>query len=160
MKEILDRIPQAQLLIVGEGKIKKDLVQLTKKLKIEKKVFFVPSVSNTKIMLSIMDVFIMPSLQEGLGLSIMEAMAAGIPVVASDVGGISNLIEHDETGLLVKPKDTQGLAKAVLLLLEDKKMAKDISTNAREFIKNKFSLDLMVGKTEEVYRECVEKKRF
>jgi len=156
--QILKQIPQAELLIVGEGKTKKDLVRLVQDLKIEKNVFFVPSVSNTQRILSIMDVFVMPSIQEGLGLSIMEAMAEGVPVVASDVGGISNLIEHDTRGLLVKPKDAQGLVLAILVLLKDKKKAEDISLKGRQFIKENFSLDSMLEKTEGVYRECIEKR--
>jgi glycosyltransferase involved in cell wall biosynthesis len=101
----------------------------------------------------------MPSLQEGLGLSIMEAMASGVPVVASQVGGITTLIRNNETGLLVAPKDSGALAQAIIGLLEDREKANDVSFKARAFIDKHFSQEGMVLKTEQVYRVCLDAKK-
>lgn len=149
---VLKEFPGSQILSIGEGNLKCDLVEQAKRLGIEKNVFFIPSVEDTSIALSVMDVFVMPSLQEGLGLSIMEAQAAGIPVVASNTGGISTLIEQNTTGLLVEPSSSEAIAFSILRLLRDKEFAGRIALNALEFIKNNFSLAQMVSKTEEVYR--------
>jgi glycosyltransferase involved in cell wall biosynthesis len=155
MKEILVKIPQAQLLIVGEGKMKEGLVDLSKRLGIERNIFFVSSVKDTQAVLSIMDLFVMPSLQEGLGLGLMEAMAQGLAVVASDVGGIKSLVKDGDNGFLVRPKDSSGLAEKILDLLEDPQKRKLFGERAREFITRNFSREKTVLETERVYLECL-----
>lgn len=155
MKLIFERVPNAQLLIVGEGKEKKNLIEKVKKLGIEKNTIFMPSVENTSSVLSAMDLFVMPSLQEGLGLSIMEAMACGLAVVASEVGGIRNLIRDGFNGSLVKPKDIKKLYEVILELLKDKDKARLYGLNAHKTIANNFSQEKMVLETERVYSECL-----
>lgn len=155
MKIVLEKIPSAQLLIVGEGKEKEKLIALTQRLGIEKSVFFIPVVTDTQRMLSLMDLFVMPSLKEGLGLALMEAMGMGLPVIGSDVGGIKNLIKDGYNGLLVKPKDTQALALTILELLQDSKMRQVLGNQAHIFIKENFSSEKMISQTEKVYKECL-----
>jgi glycosyltransferase involved in cell wall biosynthesis len=154
-KKVLAEIPHAKLLIIGEGPLKKELENLTRELNIEKSVSFMPPVDDSIRVLSLMDIFVMPSVKEGLGLSIMEAQAAGLPVVAFDVGAISNLIKNEETGILVNFADTEALAQAILSLIKDKQLAQRISQNAQQFIREKFPLEKMVEKTEEVYEESI-----
>ncbi|MDP2940843.1 MAG: glycosyltransferase family 4 protein, partial [Candidatus Omnitrophota bacterium] len=98
------------------------------------------------------------SLKEGLGLGLMEAMAAGIAVVGSDVGGIKSLIRGGETGLLVEPGDAAGLARAVSELLNDGQKRKFLGDNAREFIRRNFNLEAMVEETEKFYLRCLSEK--
>jgi len=155
MKDVLAQIPQATLLIVGEGRMYDQLLELTKKLEIEKNVVFMPQVCDTAEVLSIMDVFVMPSLQEGLGLALMEAMAAGLPVVGSAVGGIKNLIQDDFNGFLVPPADPGALSKGILRLLRDPDKANLLAQRARVFIKENFSLEKMALETEKFYEQCV-----
>ena len=125
---------------------------------IEKRVIFVPSVEDNVKALSAVDVFVMPSLQEGLGLSLMEAMACGIPVVGSDVGGIRNLIRDGDNGRLVKPKDVDGLAKAITDLLEDASYADSLGRRGRDFIHSNFSIEKMTEGTERVYKIVISPK--
>jgi glycosyltransferase involved in cell wall biosynthesis len=158
MKEVLAKIPLAHLLIVGEGKMKEELIKLVHKLGIAGNVFFVPEVSDTQGVLSAMDLFVMPSLKEGLGLSLMEAMASGLAVIGSDVGGIRTLIQHGHSGLLVKPSDTRGLAYAILELLGEPQKRQSFGKRAQEFIAQNFSQEKMVLKTEGVYLECLNAK--
>ena len=155
MKKVIEEIPEVQLLSVGDGAIKKDLEKLAAGLSILERIRFVPAVSDTREALSVMDVFAMPSLQEGLGLSIMEAMLNGLAVVASSVGGIPALIKDGQTGILVRPKDVETLAKAIISLLRDNKKASELGKNARELIVKEFSLERMIQETEEVYRLCL-----
>jgi glycosyltransferase involved in cell wall biosynthesis len=151
MKEVLEKIPAAQLVIVGEGKTEKKLIRLTRKLGIEDNVFFIPSVSDTMRILPIMDVFVMPSLKEGLGLALMEAMAAGLAVIGSEVGGIKGLIRDGYNGLFVRPADVSQLARAILRLLNDPAEREGLGVNARNFISENFSQETMISQTEEVY---------
>ncbi len=158
MKEVLVRFPDAQLLIVGEGKMKNNLLKLTRQLNLENSTYFLSNVIDTREVLSAMDVFVMPSLKEGLGLGLMEAMAAGLAVAGSDVGGIKSLIQDGENGILVKPADKSDIAKAISELFSDSGKRESLGIKARDFIKNKFSLEKMVIQTEEVYRECLSPK--
>ncbi|MFH0827587.1 MAG: glycosyltransferase family 4 protein [Candidatus Omnitrophota bacterium] len=158
MKNILKDFPDAQLLIVGEGRMEKELVSLVEELKIKSNVFFIPRHQNIAELLYIMDIFVMPSLKEGLGLGLMEAMAGAKAVVGSAVGGIKTLIRDKENGLLVAPQDANGLASAIRELLNDPARAAVMGNNARIFITRKFSLDEMLDKTEEVYKECLSEK--
>ncbi len=158
MPAVLKQFPQAQLLIVGEGPMHARLVRLARSLGISPACVFIPRIHDTLKALPVIDIFAMPSLKEGLGLSLMEAMAAGLPCVGSDIGGIRNLIRDGENGLLVPVQDPAALARAIIGLLDDEKKAQRLADNARTFINHGFSQAEMVYKTQEVYRECLEKK--
>jgi glycosyltransferase involved in cell wall biosynthesis len=158
MKDVLKKVPQAQLLMVGEGKEKERLTKLTRRLGMQQNVFLINSAIDTAEVLSAMDIFVLPSLQEGLGLSLMEAMAMGLGAIGSDVGGIRSLIQDGSSGLLVKPRDAVALSAAILELLQNPDKARSLGEQARFFIRNSFSLDKMVLDTERVYSECLSAK--
>lgn len=155
MKMVLDKFPSAQLLIIGEGRMKQKLVSLVRTLGIEKNVFFISQIQNTSEGLSNMDIFVMPSLKEGLGLALMEAMASGLPVIGSAVGGIKTLIKNNYNGIMVEPADSQALAKAIIDLLQDSIKRQYLSVNARSYIKENFSYEKMIAQTEAVYSEIM-----
>jgi glycosyltransferase involved in cell wall biosynthesis len=155
MEIILKTFPHAQLLIVGEGKMERELRALTDELKIKESVLFIPETKDTREILASMDVFVMPSLKEGLGLALMEAMSSGLAVVGTDVGGIRSLIFDGQTGILVQPQDSMGLASAITALLQDPHRRETLGRNARDFIAANFSQEKMADETERVYRECV-----
>ncbi len=159
MPAVLKSFPQAQLLIVGEGPMQGRLKRLAGSLGLAGKCVFIPRIHDTLKALPVIDIFAMPSLKEGLGLSLMEAMAAGLACIGSDIGGIRNLIQHGHNGLLVPPQDAAALSRSILELLEDEKKAQMLADNARIFINHNFSQAEMVYKTQEVYRECLEKPR-
>lgn len=150
-KEILKVTSNAVLFIVGDGPDKNNLLRLVKKLDISDHVVFHPSVENTREMLKAIDIFCMPSLKEGLGLSILEAFASGIPVIASSIGGIKEIVEHKKTGILVAPSDEGAIKDAVIDLIADSELRKHMVENASELVKDVFSLDEMIAKTKGVY---------
>ncbi|MFA5089918.1 MAG: glycosyltransferase family 4 protein [Candidatus Omnitrophota bacterium] len=158
MKAVLKKAPDAQLLIVGEGRMKKGLIVAAGDAGISSSVFFYPAVLDTNKALSAMDIFVLPSLKEGLGLSLMEAMAKGIAVIGSRVGGIQSLIRDGYNGILVEPADTYGISAAILRLLDNPAQAQALGEKARDFIARNFSLDEMAEETERVYRECLSVK--
>ncbi|MFA5177524.1 MAG: glycosyltransferase family 4 protein [Candidatus Omnitrophota bacterium] len=158
MRQVLEKYPVSQLLIVGTGKMQDELTGLTGKLGIAKNVFFVPEIPDTTEALAALDIFVMPSLQEGLGLALMEAMAAGLAVIGSNVGGIRTLIQDGQNGLLVNPADSEGLAAAILTLLNDHSQRAELGRQAQDFIQNNFSQDKMVRETEKEYLRCLETK--
>jgi len=146
------RIKDVRLLIVGDGPEKEKLTELTGELGIKERVRFMKSDPDTPRLLSIMDVFVFPSVQEGLGLSLIEALASGKAVVATDVGGIGSLVKHDETGLLVKRGDSTQLADTIKRLLNDKNLRERLGSNGRALAKTEYSLDKMADKTEKLYK--------
>jgi len=158
MKKVISVIPGAQLLIIGDGPLKEELVSLVKELGIEKSVYFLGSTTDTAEVLSVMDVFVLPSLQEGLGLSVIEALAMKKAVVASDVGGIYAVVKNDATGLLVAPRDSKALADSILILLKDGDLRNKLGQEGRRLVEERFSLDLMVQKIEELYTELTKNK--
>ena len=155
MKSVLQNFPEVQLLVVGEGRQKQDLIELITRLEIQKNVFLITSPIDTTEVLSVMDIFVLPSLKEGLGLSLMEAMAAGLAVIGSDVGGIKSLIQNGSNGILVEPQDIEGLAAAILELIQNPERAAALGKEAEAFIRENFSYDKMVLDTEGVYLECL-----
>lgn len=155
MKKVLLAYSDAQLLIAGEGKMEMELKKLTGDLKIKESVFFMPNSLDTREILSAMDIFVLPSLKEGLGLALMEAMSMGLAVIGSDVGGIKTLIRDKDNGLLVNPGEPDGIARAIIELISDSNKAVNLGNNARKYIMGEFSRDKMVAGTEEVYRECL-----
>ncbi|MGE5308075.1 MAG: glycosyltransferase family 4 protein [Deltaproteobacteria bacterium] len=152
---VLKRVPEAQLMIVGEGKTEDSLRRLTAELGLKERVHFLPSVNNVREAYYAMDIFVMPSLNEGLGLGLMEAMAWGKPVVGSAVGGILNLIRDGENGILARPGDPDSLASGILRLIDAPDLAATLGNNARKFISDNFSLEKMAAQTEGVYEECL-----
>jgi glycosyltransferase involved in cell wall biosynthesis len=157
MKRALKVIPTLQLLLVGDGPEKNRLANQVKKLGLENNVFFSPSTFDTSVPLSIMDVFVFPSIMEGLGLAIIEAQAMGLPVVASDVGGVYTLVKNGVNGFLVHPKEPKALAEATLELLKDKEMAKELGRQAKAQARQKFSLKQMVNSIEQVYKGALKR---
>jgi glycosyltransferase involved in cell wall biosynthesis len=154
-KFILAERSDIQFLIIGDGPEENKLKRLVKSLNIEKNIFFHSSILDTARPLSIIDIFVMPSISEGLGLAILEAMASGLPVVASNVGGIYSLVLEGENGILVAPKNPQALKEAVLKLINDKKLCLQMGRKSREICGSKFSLDIFAEEVEKVYREII-----
>jgi len=102
------------------------------------------------------DVFAMPSIWEGFGLVLLEAMAAARPVVASRVATIPEVVVDGETGLLVRPGDPQALAEALAQLAEDPALARQFGEAGRQRLRTNFSIEKMVGDTELLYRELLD----
>ncbi len=153
MPEVIKNFPGTKLLIIGQGKTKDVLIKETRSLGLENSILFISEVKNTKDILAAIDIFVMPSLQEGLGLALMEAMAQGVAVVGSAVGGIKTLIQDKTNGLLVAPANASALAQAIITLLKDSSLRRNLGARAREFIMANFSKEEMVDKTEIIYQQ-------
>jgi len=156
MKEVLLVYPNAQLLIAGEGRMEIGLKRLARDLNINRSVHFVSNAIDTRKIISALDLFVLPSLQEGLGLALMEAMSMGLAVVGSAVGGIKTLIQDRHNGLLVRPGDSLAIAQAITSLISDPDLALNLGENARKYIIKEFSLEKMILGTERVYQSCYE----
>lgn len=157
-KEISRRFPNVVVLIVGEGPERKKLESLIKKTGLTENVLFSGERKDTARILSAFDIFVLPSLWEGLPYALIEAGAFAKPVVASDVEGIREVIEDGETGILVEPKNSRALAEAVLRLLADEAYRNRIGHNLRKSVQARFTLSRMVRQIQELYLKLFEKK--
>ena len=108
--------------------------------------------------LAALDLFVMPSLAEGLGVAALEAMACGLPVVASAVGGLRDLVTDGATGLLVPPADPVALAKAINKLASEPKLRAAMGAAGRIRVADHFSLAAMAQRTLALYRDCLARK--
>ncbi len=150
--QILARCPDAEFLITGDGTCREQLVALARELGVLSRVQFLGHRDDVPAVLSQADVFVLPSRSEALPNSIMEAMAAGLPVVASAVGGIPELVDEGRTGRLVPPGDANALAEALLSLLEQPERAEAFGRAARRKLEHTYSFDRMVEQFEQLYQ--------
>lgn len=155
LPQVMKKFPNTKLLIVGQGKTRDVLFKKSRDLGLEQNIIFIPEAKNTQELLAAMDIFVMPSLQEGLGLALMEAMAQGLAVVGSAVGGIKTLIQDKQNGLLVEPANVAALSQAIIVLLGDLQLRRNLGAQARKFICANFSQVEMVDKTEIIYQESL-----
>ena len=155
-KQILKVRPRTQFLIVGGGEEKQRLVNLAKRLNVTANIYFTGPLKRVEDVLAIMDIFVFPAFwQEGFGLSILEAMVSGLPIVASNVGGIYTLVKDNKTGFLIPPRDVSGLIDALLRLLDDEKLAVQMGRTGRDLAIREFSLDKVASQILDVYRELL-----
>jgi glycosyltransferase involved in cell wall biosynthesis len=146
-------------LIIGEGKEKEKFKKIAKNLKIENLIFFLGRRNSAWRYMKNFDILILPSLGEGMPNVILEAMIQEVPVIATNVGGIPEIIVDGENGFLVEPRDIRGLydkIKYVLNLSEEKR--KKIGKNAKKIVEEKFSIKRMVKEYENLYREIINEK--
>jgi len=155
MQFVWQDLPDAQLVFVGKGDLDLELRTAALKSRANGRVKFLGWRDDVDEILPVFDVLVLPSLNEGMGRVLVEAMAAGKPVVASNVGGIPDLVEHGRNGLLVPPGDEQALAEAVKRLLKDPEKSKQMGQQGRQ-ICGQFSLEAMLAKLDQLYQELLQ----
>ena len=159
MPGILQKFPHARLLIIGDGPEKARLLQEATRLSISEKIILTGLRRDVPAILKALQVFVLPSTDvEGLPLSIVEAMCAGVPVVASEVGGVSEIVKHGETGLLVPPKDSSWLSSAILQVLEHPDLAERLSHSALILSRNHYSIQVLIKRLEKIYDDLLSRK--
>ena len=159
VSKVRKEFPNVKLLVAGEGEEENNLKKLVKSLDLTNEVIFAGLSSDIEGILSMAELFILPSLWEGLPNVLLEAMAAGKPVVATKVGGISEIVVPGETGMLIPPRDTDALAIAIIDLLQNRLKAKDMGEAARIRAGKRFSIYKMIEKTENLYQELLKEKQ-
>jgi glycosyltransferase involved in cell wall biosynthesis len=149
---ILAAHPETHVLLVGDGPLREDLAAQARALGVDQRVHFVGYRANTVDFLRAMDLFVLPSLYEGMPLSILEAMGAGLPVVATAVDGTPEAVVDGETGSLVPPADPMALAEAVNRVLADRSLAAAMGRAGRARAEEQFSETALIDRLGLVYR--------
>ncbi|HYE88719.1 MAG TPA: glycosyltransferase [Vicinamibacterales bacterium] len=147
------------LIVVGDGDLRDDLQSRAERLGLSARIHFVGPRRDLGNLLGAVDMFLMPSLWEGLPLSLVLAMGAGLPVIASRVAGIPEVVHDGESGLLVNPGDARQLADAMARVLDDDSLRLQMSQRARAFVRPRFGVDRFVASTTALYDRLLASKQ-
>lgn len=157
-KEIVKVHPRTQFVLVGEGSKRSEFEQRVKDLGLEANFLFLGRRSDVPAILACCDIAVLPSLAEGLPNAVLEYLAAGLPVVATALGGNLEIIQDGTTGLLVPPQDSQALAAALIKVLSDDAFAARISEAGNDYVKQNFSFERLVADVEQLYSKLLNPK--
>lgn len=154
---VVKEIDNVRLFIVGDGPLRNDLESLAKELNISDKVVFAGFQGDIPALLNMFDLFVLSSIREGTSLTLIEAMAAGLPIVATDIGGNPNVVSDKNTGLLVPAQDPDKLAEAIICLCRNPKMREEMGKAGRKRMEENFNLGRTADRYAELYTELANK---
>ena len=152
---VIKHCPKAFFLIVGDGPLRNELIQQSKEMGISSNIIFAGQRNDIYQILSICDIFVLSSIKESLPRSIREAMYFNLPVVATNVGGIPEVVKHGKTGLLVPPENSQSLARAIITLLDDPNIRIKMGHAGRKLIEEFFKMKDWIAKTEDLFYKLI-----
>ena len=151
--DVVRVVPDARLVILGQGELHDSLLKRVHYHGLDKHVLLPGFRTDVLSLMKTADLFVMSSVMEGLGTSLLDAMACARPIVATQTGGIPEVVVHEETGLLVPPRDSDSLADAIIALLKDDARARQYGAAGYERVHRRFSVDHMVAETVVVYEQ-------
>jgi len=152
-KQIYTKFPNAHLVIAGDGDLAEKLLAEGRMLGISKRVHWLGWRDDAQMIMASMDIFLMPSLWEGFGLVLLEAMSKRIPIIASNVSAIPEVVQNGVTGLLIAPQSTDDLSNAMIQLLSNHSLRKHMGLLGEDRLQQEFSVDKMVDQTIAVYHK-------
>jgi len=158
MNRVWEKHPSCQLVFAGRGELESMMKDTAKKITYPEKVLLLGWRNDMPDIMHMLDLFVLPSLNEGMGRVVVEAMSAGKPVIASRVGGIVDLVKHGENGYLVTPGDIDELAHAIIDLLDNMDTAIEMGRKGKELCKE-FSVEYMIEKIDILYRDLMKPKK-
>lgn len=153
---VINKIPQARLRLFGEGPKKDEVDDLIRRLDISASVELHGNLPHKDFLkeMAKAEIFILPSLAEGLGIVFIEAQACGLAVIGTNVGGIPDVIQHMENGILVEPKNSAAISNAIILLLENKQLARTLRDKALQTVK-RFDWNIIISTLESLYKQAI-----
>jgi glycosyltransferase involved in cell wall biosynthesis len=154
-RKVISRHPRARLALIGEGEERERLQHLTADLNIGDFVRLLGLRVDVPEVLATCDLFTLPSIQEGFPMVILEALAAGKAVIASEVGAISDAVRHGTTGMLVPPGNADALADALCLLIEDEAARQRLGQSGRKFVREAYDFERTVGRYDDLYQRVL-----
>lgn len=157
-KEVVKEVPEAKFLIVGDGPLKNDMEKVSVNLGIAKNVIFTGFYKDIPGILSILDVFVLPSLWEGLPITILEAMAMKKAVIATDVSGNPEVVADNVTGILIPAKNPHSLAQAIIKLIKDEGLRVKMGEAGYNRVRQFFNVNKMVDETAAIYQKLIKEK--
>ena len=155
MKTVLARYPKARLLIIGQGELERTLKRRASELGIERAVSFLGLRDDVPRLLPLFNLFVLPSLSEGLSVALLEAMSAGVAVIASNVGGNPEIVVNGETGYLVPPERSEELASRIIALVSNQELTRLLGDRGKERVSQEFTTARMLEQYQDLYDSCL-----
>jgi glycosyltransferase involved in cell wall biosynthesis len=154
---VVDQHKDVKFMLVGDGSLRRKIVSMVDRNGLSENVIFAGKLAHKEIAKTLQKatLFVLPSLREGMPFALLEAMACGVAVVGSHIPGISNVVTHEENGLLVPPENPEALANAILMLLNDESLRRRLGQNARRLMVEKYSWNIITNKIEKLYHEVL-----
>ena len=159
LRDLSSSYPRLRLLLMGEGVLRNELEAQAEAEGVAPYVRFLGARADVPDVLQVVDVFVLPSLREGLPLVLLEAMAAGVPIVATDVGGNRQAVHEGQNGFLVPSENPAALAQAIRRLIDDETLRTQFSRQARQLFEQHFTIGRMVEQYDRVYKQCLARRR-
>lgn len=158
MPHVLRACPDVHAIVAGYGSLADELEAEARSLGISERVHFIGKVHTMSDVLACLDLFLLPSLWEGLPMAILEAMAVGVPIVATDVGGVTSALEDGRNAIVVQPADPVALARGIEQLLASSELRRELGANARADFEARFSAQAMARAYEELYEAALARR--
>jgi glycosyltransferase involved in cell wall biosynthesis len=149
------QVPDATFVLAGDGPLRAPLEAQARELGISGRCLFLGHRTDVQDLLAAADLLVLPSLWEGLPVSVLEGMAAGLPIVATAIGGTDEAVTHELNGLLVPPRDAGALASAICRVRGDAVLAERLARAGRERVEREFSSEVMAGNVMRIYDEVM-----
>ncbi len=155
IKYVSLKIPEVRLTLVGEGQVRKKLKNMSDRLGLKNNIIFAGEKPHSEIpgYMHENDIFVLPSIHEGFGVGLIEAMSCGLPCIASKTGGIIDIIDDGITGYLVEPANDKKIAEKILSLFYNNKLRREMGRNGRKKVEEKFNWEKIADKTMKIYEE-------
>lgn len=154
---IAEKYKNVKVLIAGSGEEESTLRNLANRVGVLKRIEFLGYVKDVASIINCMDIFVLPSIWEGFPYVLLEAMLLKKPIVATNIFGVNEIIEHEKTGILVEPRNPDSMADAIIELLSNKKKAQSLGNVARRRVLNYFTLDKTISRIEQLYYSLMKK---
>ena len=155
---LIDKYPESTLMLVGDGPLRQQITDYINNEKLNGKVIITGARDDIADLLNLFDVFVLSSLSEGTSISLLEAMASGLPSVVTEVGGNPSIIDHGINGLLVKPRNINQIADSIYYLLSNDDKYDEIAIKAQEKVENNYSIQKMIDSYIDIYMKLLKKK--
>ena len=158
IQKVVKVIPEAKFLFVGDGELKSKLSEEIKSYDLQRNIFLLGARNDIATILSCINVFLLPSLNEGFGMALIEAMAARKPVIATNVGGVPEVIINGTTGILVPSKDPEAFSSAIIKLYNNPEMSLEMGLAGYSRARNLFDIKTTVREFEDLYSKLIKEK--
>lgn len=158
IKKVVNKIPSAKFLFIGDGELMPDLLAQTKSLGLCKNILFLGARSDIAEILNCIDIFLLPSLNEGFGIVLVEAMAMKKPVIATNVGGVPEIVVNETTGILLSPKDPEAFSSAIIRLYDTPEISMKMGLAGYNRARRLFDITTTVTEFESLYCDLIKKK--
>ena len=155
-KQVINKIPNTKFFFVGDGPLLNNLEEYSTKNNFSKNISFMGKINDIRTIMKETDIYVRPSLTDGMPYGILEAMATGLPVIATNIAGTPDIISHGKTGYLIKPNDSRELANAIIELLTNPRYLENLAKNGLKLVKSEYGWEKIYQNYQKMYQKILD----